>query len=414
MGLIWHESDAEEELATGRIYRSGRRALLAVLLAAVLSFVLAIFLGQTNVYLGMKIMAWALCVWSGVTVAYSALVFLRARRYHRHRTADLGLTDVLTGLPNRKGLVAALDRMEGGPKEFGKRIRLIDIDLSNLERVNYEFGQMVGDAVLQDIASLLEAKVPPDHVVGRLGGDEFLVVMPQASVSEAEALADSLERAVADYTLSLGDRGEVHSLKASVSVAAYVPEQASLHETVVSAKTATAHGKLPASAGGDEGEYYHIPRITLGAFAAHRWQNLQKSEQDAYKQWKRELTEDVTERMRDDIARMLDEKAETRWADFVTAVPVAGGAGGGRTYAARELAEAVAGQLGVAYRDVMRADSSAGEERTVEPAVDAVIEKGDCVLLISDVVSSGIVERRCVKKLAAAGAHVQVAAWAAY
>ncbi len=183
---------------------------------------------------------------------------------------------------------------------------------------------------------------------------------------------------------------------------------------MVSAKTATAHGKLAETGPGEEEGYYHIPRITLGAFAAHRWQSLEKSEQEAYKQWKRELTDSVTERMRDDVTRMLDEKAETRWADFVTAVPVAGGVGGGRTYAARELAEAVARQLGVPYRDVMRADSSTGENRTVEPAVDAVIEKGDCVLLISDVVSSGIVERRCVKKLAAAGAHVQVAAWAAY
>jgi orotate phosphoribosyltransferase len=46
--------------------------------------------------------------------------------------------------------------------------------------------------------------------------------------------------------------------------------------------------------------------------------------------------------------------------------------------------------------------------------VDAVIDKGDGALLISDVISSGIVERRCAKKLAGAGAHVMVVAWAAY
>jgi orotate phosphoribosyltransferase len=74
----------------------------------------------------------------------------------------------------------------------------------------------------------------------------------------------------------------------------------------------------------------------------------------------------------------------------------------------------VANLVGVPYRDVMRADASGPESRTVEPAVDAVIEKGDGVLLISDVISSGIVERRCVKKLSAAGAHVQVVAYAAY
>ena len=62
----------------------------------------------------------------------------------------------------------------------------------------------------------------------------------------------------------------------------------------------------------------------------------------------------------------------------------------------------------------MRADTSGPETRSVEPAVDAVIDKGEAALLVTDVISSGILERRCVKKLAAAGAHVHVAAWAAY
>jgi diguanylate cyclase (GGDEF)-like protein len=310
--------------------------------------------------------------------------------------------------------VAALERFELGTQEFGRRTRLIDIDLSNLDRVNYEFGTMVGDAVLQDIAGRLATVAGDDHVVGRLGGDEFLVVMPQATLAEAESLARAMNDTITNYRLSLGDRGEVHSVKARVSVASYVPEQASLHETVVSAKEATAHGKLFAAEGEEGQSFYHVPRVTLGAFAARRWQRLSKAEQEEYKLWKRELTESTTNRMCEDIIRMLDEKAETNWVDFVTAVPAAGGAGGGRTYATRLLAEAVARQVGVPYRDVMRSDASGPESRSIEPAVDAVIDKGESALLVSDVISSGIVERRCVKKLAAAGAHVQVVAWAAY
>jgi len=415
MGLMWHESDTEEEIATRKIHRFSRRTVLALLVLFGMMMAAALSLGS-SAHLGLwrKLLLWAMPVWALVVGAYALRAYWQARRYSKQKSSELGLTDTLTGLPNRKGLVAALERYELGPQEFGKRIRLVDVDLANLNRVNYEFGQMVGDAVLQDIANLIRDAVPEDHIVGRLGGDEFLVVLPHASVSEGESLAETLQQVISDYRLSLGERGEVHSLKARVSVADYIPEQASLHETVVSAKEATAHGKLPEAEGDETEAYYHVPRVTLGTFATNRWQNLTKSQQEAFKLWKRELSDSVTETMCSDMIKLLDEKAETNWVDFVTAVPAPGGAGGGRTYPARQLAEAVARQLGVPYRDVMRADSSGPENRSIEPAVDAVIDKGEGALLISDVISSGIVERRCVKKLSAAGAHVQVVAWAAY
>ncbi len=415
MGLMWHESDTEEEVITRSIHRHSRRAALTLLVLFGMMLTAAVGLGRADT-LGIwpRALLWAMPVWALVVAAYAVSTYWQARRYSRRKSSELGVTDTLTGLPNRKGLVAALERYELGPQEFGKRIRLVDVDLENLNRVNYEYGQMVGDAVLQDLAGLIREAASEDYIVGRLGGDEFLVILPNASVSEAESLADTLKQVVSDYRLSLGERGEVHSLKARVSVADYVPERASLHETVTSAKEATAHGKLPETAGDETETYYHVPRVTLGAFAAHRWQSLSKPQQEAFKLWKRELSDVVTETMCNDIVKLLDEKAETNWVDFVTAVPAPGGAGGGRTYPARQLAEAVARQLGVPYRDVMRADSSGPESRSIEPAVDAVIDKGEGALLISDVISSGILERRCVKKLSAAGAHLQVAAWAAY
>jgi diguanylate cyclase (GGDEF)-like protein len=352
---------------------------------------------------------WALFAWSLVASAHAVYTYMSCRSHVGEEAPETGLTDPLTGLPNRKGLLAALAEYETGIEKLGKRVRLIDVDLVNLNKVNYEFGQMVGDIVLQDIADVLRRSVPEEDLLCRLGGDEFLVVVPEATAEELEALAATIEKGITDYRLSLGERGEVSGVKATVSVADYVPDKASLHETVVSAKEATAHGRLAEEAGEEE-TFYHVPRVTLGAFAVHRWQALSKQDQDGFKAWQREPDEAFSDRMVSDIVRMLAEKAETHWVDFVTTAPSAAG----RTTPAHHLAEAVAKHLGVAYRDVMRADTSGPETRSVEPAVDAVIDKGDGALLIADVVSSGILERRCVKKLAAAGAHLQVAAWAAY
>jgi diguanylate cyclase (GGDEF)-like protein len=409
MGLVWHSADTDEESRIRGLFYAARRAMLvALVLSGLLLMPLVAARGR---------MAWGMAtifLWSLVVLAYVGQLFMRSRRYYRRKSSELGVTDVLTGLPNRKGLMAALDRFNRDPQDFGRRIRLIDVDLVNLDRVNYEFGQLVGDAVLQDIAGLLHSQSPESCVVGRLGGDEFLVIMPAATVEEAQALAQSLSKAVADYKLNLGERGEVTGMKARASVADYAPENASLHETVTSAKEASSHGDLLAETGAGAVPSYHIPRVTLGAFAVHRWQNLSKGKQEEFKLWKREPGNTVPSEYLDDTMRLLDEKAEMNWVDFVTAVPAPGPGGATRVTSARLLGEALAKQIGVPFRDVMRADASGPESRSVEPAVDAVIDKGDSVLLVSDVVSSGIVERRCVKKLSAAGAHVQVVAWVAY
>ena len=413
MGLVWHEEDSQEEAATQRLFFSSRRALLCALILCGLLLMLALGLTRTHGWL-VWLPAWAVFLWSLAPAFYITRSFMQSRKYFQRKKADLGVTDLLTGLPNRKGLMAELEKLGSASAESGRRIRLVDVDLMNLNRVNYEFGQMVGDAVLQDVAGLVRAKAAANCIAGRLGGDEFLVLMPAATSEDAEALANALREAIAGYKLSLGERGEVNSLKARVSVADYVPERASLHETVVSAKESTAHGQLVEAGSDESAPCYHVPRVTLGAFAVHRWQNLSKAQQEQFKVWKREPGAAVPEPFVADIARLLDEKAEVNWADFVTAVPAPTTTGVERASAAGLLAQAIAAHLNVPYREVMRVDASGPESRSVEPAVDAVIDKGDSVLLVSDVISSGIVERRCVKKLAAAGAHVQVIAWAAY
>jgi diguanylate cyclase (GGDEF)-like protein len=403
--------DVREERVPEKVRFGSRRTVLCALVLNALLFMVCVFLGRKDfVSFSVKLGLWALFAWSLVVTGYAVYTYVSARKFRGLAPAQAPeMVDPLTGLPDRKGLMTALESFDADVEESGKRVRLIDVDLTNLNKVNYEFGQMIGDVVLRDVAELLRRHVPEEDLVGRLGGDEFLIVMRRATAAEAEGLAQELGKTLEGYTLSLGDRGRVEGIKATISVAVYLPDQASLHETVVSAKEATAHGKLPADEGGGPA-YYHVPRVTLGAFAVHRWQNLDKKAQNELKLWQREPNDAFTERMVNDIARMLDEKAEAHWLDFVTAAPSAAG----RASPTRALAEAVARRLNVPYRDVMRADSSGPESRSVEPAVDAVIDKGDGALLISDVISSGILERRCVKKLSAAGAYVQVTAWAAY
>lgn len=401
------EEDAARDIA-GAIRLASRRTVLCALVLNGLLWCLAFVLGRSGVLaLHPRLGLWSLFAWSLVVTVYATYSYLRARKYIVRVGVGQGLIDSLTGLPNRQALIAEIQSRDVSSEDPASRCRLVDVDLINLNKVNHEFGQMVGDRVLKDIADILRSVVPKENLLGRLGGDEFLIVMPQVTGSTADSLADSLDEAIGNYKLDLGDQGIIDSVKAKVTVGPYTPEQTALHEAVARAKESTAHG------GPLEG-YYHVPRVTLGAFAVHRWAGLSEAQQRRLSRWRQDLNDAVSDRMAVEIMELLEEKAEEKWVDFVTAVPAPGGAGGGRTYPARELGQAVARHLGVPYRETMRAESSWPETRTIEPVVDVTIRRGEGALLIADVVTSGILERRCVKRLSGAGAHVYVVAWAAH
>jgi diguanylate cyclase (GGDEF)-like protein len=97
--------------------------------------------------------------------------------------------DELTGLANRRSLLRQVD-------SGFERIALLYGDLDGFKPINDRHGHEAGDFVLQEVARRLSATVRRDDVVGRLGGDEFLVLCPAVAPAEAEALRDRIEEAV--------------------------------------------------------------------------------------------------------------------------------------------------------------------------------------------------------------------------
>ncbi|MHC4592306.1 MAG: diguanylate cyclase [Planctomycetota bacterium] len=412
MGVVWHKSLEQEKDAAARIYAVSRRAVLfAVVLSGLVLIASLIAEGSSGLPQWSRVGLWGIFAWSCIVLVYAAFAYWRARGYARRKARDAGMVDMLTGLPNLSGLIAALERYEGAAGGPVERHWLVIADLLDLDRVNYEFGYAVGDRVVHDIAELLRAGVPDKMPVGRVCGGQFLAVMPWGDPSDAQAIAEKLTAAIDDYGLDLGRRGRVSSVKARVRHVPYSPDLASLHETVADAMVSGESGRRE---GAEAAGRYHVSRVTLGAFAVHQWEELSDVERTQFQRWQRELDDRGTERMAEEIARLLGEKAEMGWADCVTAVPLAGSEANGRRCGARDLAQAVARRLGVPYRDLMRADTSGPESRRVEPVVDAAIERRMGVLLVADIISSGILERRCVRNLSTAGARVDVVAWVAH
>jgi diguanylate cyclase (GGDEF)-like protein len=120
-------------------------------------------------------------------------------------TEDLADRDALTPLLNRRALIRELGRIRTFAQRYGAPASLVYFDLDDLKGVNDRFGHAAGDAVLKAVAERLVANVRESDLVGRMGGDEFAVILVQADQPTAEAKAASLSRAIERDPLQFGD-----------------------------------------------------------------------------------------------------------------------------------------------------------------------------------------------------------------
>jgi diguanylate cyclase (GGDEF)-like protein len=116
--------------------------------------------------------------------------------------------DVLTPLLNRRAFVREVQRAIALTRRHETPASVIYFDLDDFKGVNDRFGHAAGDAVLIAVAQRLQAHVREADVVGRIGGDEFAVLLLHADLEAAQAKAASLARAVSEHAVEAAG-GEV-------------------------------------------------------------------------------------------------------------------------------------------------------------------------------------------------------------
>ena len=116
------------------------------------------------------------------------------QRFYAMRT--LAQTDSLTGLANRRLLEALIEDEQARAEVDGNGFAVLMLDLDHFKSVNDLYGHSVGDGVLREIAHRLLGEVRIQDTVGRLGGEEFLVLMPGGDAIKAHSLAEHLRRTI--------------------------------------------------------------------------------------------------------------------------------------------------------------------------------------------------------------------------
>ena len=116
-----------------------------------------------------------------------------------NRALDLqARTDALTGLLNRRGFETQMAFGLAMARRSGRPLSLITVDVDHFKRVNDTYGHEAGDEVLRRLARTLEERLRGSDVVARLGGEEFVVLLPDTDLAGAQAIAQALVQAMAE------------------------------------------------------------------------------------------------------------------------------------------------------------------------------------------------------------------------
>jgi diguanylate cyclase (GGDEF)-like protein len=116
----------------------------------------------------------------------------------RHLDA-LAHQDALVPLPNRRGFMRELESLIARAGRYGESAAMLFVDIDGLKRINDSFGHKAGDQALLQVAAVLSAGVRKSDCVGRIGGDEFGILLVHSDEDEARETAQRLTSLIEDH-----------------------------------------------------------------------------------------------------------------------------------------------------------------------------------------------------------------------
>jgi len=159
----------------------------------------------------------------------------------RDHLARLASTDALTELYSRRGWFELAATEFSRSRRYGRPVGLLLIDLDYFKRVNDTFGHDAGDRLLQTFAAMLRVECRQSDVVGRIGGEEFAILLPETSIQAAQRIAERV--CIASRALTVATAAGEITCTASIGVGAIAADDFTIDDVMRRADAALYEAK---------------------------------------------------------------------------------------------------------------------------------------------------------------------------
>jgi diguanylate cyclase (GGDEF)-like protein len=133
------------------------------------------------------------------------------------RVKKMATIDGLTGVFNRIHFTGMAELAFRELQKSNKNLSLVMMDIDNFKLVNDRYGHLAGDKVLQELVKCLKEVLGPNSIIGRYGGEEFLILLKETSIQEAYQIAEKMRNAVENLSVCLAEK-EVVKFTISIGV----------------------------------------------------------------------------------------------------------------------------------------------------------------------------------------------------
>jgi two-component system cell cycle response regulator len=155
-----------------------------------------------------------------IDVALDKWTRLQQAMADKEKLEKLATFDSLTGLYNRRAILGKLRELINLVNRYKEDFSLIMLDIDHFKRVNDRYGHLTGDEVLEKVATLIHGNIRDTDIVGRYGGEEFIIILPQANLSCAGIVAERL-RSIIEKAEMKDSAGNVFAITVSQGLAGW-------------------------------------------------------------------------------------------------------------------------------------------------------------------------------------------------
>lgn len=157
------------------------------------------------------------------------------------RTTQRAICDGLTGLYNYAYLYSELERQMESVKTTGGFFSLIMIDVDRFKTYNDMYGHIIGDTILKNLAGILKKNVRDKDIIGRYGGEEFLIILPGIQAFDAVKIAERIRGVIENTPLARVSNKNIY-ITISAGIASYPTDAQTVEDLVNKADRAMIFG----------------------------------------------------------------------------------------------------------------------------------------------------------------------------